>query len=113
MVKFFGNSLGTLKSVLDSYIIYYLWLQTTCLPCCNVQEEMTLFFNSIVSKTPNVTIVGPPSRNFPKRVGEGGGRSDFSHTKGGVGKIGGAVNLKIGVYHLFSYQLTLSIVIFF
>ena len=72
MVKFFGNSLGTLKSVLDSYIIYYLRLPTTCLPCCNVQEEMTLFFHSIVSKTPNVTIFGPPSRNFPKRVGGGG-----------------------------------------
>ena len=43
--------------------------------------------------------------NFPKK-----GDSDFSHKNGGVGKIGGWIK-KEG-YHLFSYLVTLSSVIF-
>ena len=56
---------------------------------------------------------GVSFRNFQKKgVGE---CSDFSHKKGGVGKMGGLFYKKEGDYYLFSlflYQLTLSSVVF-
>ena len=58
-------------------------------------------------------IVAPPPLlwrvNFPKR----GGGSDFFHRKGGFGKIEKGCFIKRGVpYHLFSYKLILSNLIF-